>query len=70
MTGTKLRNSTVANDLAGYATGNPFTVGSTISIVTTTGDAIYGSSAKAWTLTNAGVVDGFVDGVFLNSAAV
>jgi hypothetical protein len=38
MGGTTLTSTTTTVDLASYVTGNPFTIGSGASIVTSTGD--------------------------------
>ncbi len=57
---TNLTNSTSQVNLASYGTGNPFSVGSGVSIVNSTAGqtAIYGDASQAWTLTNAGTVGG------------
>lgn len=57
MSGTVLGDSTTQVNLASYGTGNPFSVGVGVSIVTT-GIGIYGDAAYSWTLTNAGTVGG------------
>ncbi len=60
MTGTKLPDSTSRVNLASYGTGNPFSIGSGVSIVNRHlgQTAIYGDASQAWTLNNAGTVGG------------
>ncbi len=69
MTGTTLHNSTITVVLDNYVTGNPFTIGAATSIITSVGNGVFGSSAKAWTLANAGTVSGNDSGVDLQSTS-
>jgi uncharacterized protein with beta-barrel porin domain len=57
-------NTTV--NLATYATGNPFTF-TTGATVTAVGNAVYGSNAAPWTLTNNGTLTGGNFGISLTS---
>jgi hypothetical protein len=62
LTGNQILSKTIASDLtSGYvltAAANPLSITTAGGVETNGGTAIYGSSAQAWTDTNAGTVTG------------